>query len=124
MQVWRVIANGPYIFQKIVDGKQVPKNMEEWTAAEDQKVEISYKVINYLLCVVNVEEFKKLSRCQSAKEIWKKLRITHEGTNEVKKTKTNNLDEEFDNFKMQEDETIEKMFDRLGKITHEYGCSL
>lgn len=51
--------------------------------------------------------------------MWEKLKITHEGTNEVKKTRTDNLEEEFDNFKMLEDENIEEMFDGLGRITHE-----
>lgn len=43
----------------------------------------------------------------------------YEGTNEVRKTRTDNLEEEFDNFKMRDDETIGEMFDRLRKITQE-----
>lgn len=50
--------------------------------------------------------------------MWEKLKITHDGTNEVKKTRTDNF-EKFNNFKMQDDEKIEEMFDRFGKITHE-----
>lgn len=46
------------------------------------------------------------------------MKITHEGTNKVCKTITDNLEEKFDNFKMKDDEPIEDMFDRLGKITH------
>lgn len=65
MRVWRVIENDPYVPRKTVDGVQVPKDQSEWTKEDDQKVEINYMAINYLLVVVNTEEFKKLSRCQN-----------------------------------------------------------
>lgn len=116
IQVWKRIENGPFIPLKKVE---VPKEPGEWTAEDEQKIEVNYKAVNYLLYTVNDEEFKKLSRSQNTKEMWGKLKITHEGTNEVKKTRTDSLEEEFYNFKMLDDETMEEMFNRLAIITHE-----
>lgn len=119
MEVWRVIENRNCVPKKKVNRVEVPKAQNDWTEEEDQKIEVNYKAINNLLCAVNANEFKKLSRYHKFKEMWEKLQITHEGTNEVRKTRTDNLEEEFDNFKMRDDETIEEMFDKLGEIAHE-----
>lgn len=110
---------GPLCTMKKVDEVEVPKALDKLMEEEQRQIEVNIKAINYLLCVVNADEFKKLLRCQNAKEMWEKLNITHEGTNKVCKTRTDNLKEDFDNFKMKDDEITEEMFDELGKITLE-----
>ena len=57
-----------------------------------------------------------MSSCTSAKEIWDKLEVTHEGTNEVKETKIGLLNLSYENFKMEPDEDIKKMFDWFSVI--------
>ena len=42
----------------------------------------------YLLtCALSKSEYDKLISCDSAKEIWDKLQVLHEGTNQLKETK-------------------------------------
>ncbi|XP_016552586.1 uncharacterized protein LOC107852048 [Capsicum annuum] len=56
------------------------------------------------------EEYDKISTCETKKEIWDELEITYEGTNKVKKSKTVALVNEYESFKMEENEDIETMF--------------
>ena len=47
------------------------------------------KAISVLHCALNPNEFNRISACKSAKEIWMKLQVAHEGTSEVRETKIN-----------------------------------
>uniref|UniRef100_A0A2C9VDX9 Uncharacterized protein n=1 Tax=Manihot esculenta TaxID=3983 RepID=A0A2C9VDX9_MANES len=44
--------------------------------------------------------------CESAKEVWNKLEVTYEGTNQVKKSKASLLVRDFELFEMKPGETI------------------
>ena len=61
-----------------------PKIRSEWTDLEIKRVQVNYKVINTLHCTLKPTEFNRISICKTAKAIWDKLKITHEGTSQVK----------------------------------------
>ena len=56
--------------------------------------------------------------CQTAYEIWRTLKITHEGTNKVKQRKISMLKNQFQNFRMKQDESINDMYSRFQDIYH------
>ena len=53
---------------------------------------------------------------QHAKEIWDKLEMTYEGTTKVKEVQISSLVNEYELFKMAEDENVESIFPRFCKI--------
>ena len=57
--------------------------------------------------------------CKSAKQIWDLLEVTHEGTNEVKRSKIDLLMSRYERFEMQSKESIEEMFTRFNDIINE-----
>jgi len=42
-----------------------------------------------------MDEFFRVSQCKSAKEMWKVLEVTHEGTNDVKRARKHALIQEY-----------------------------
>ncbi|KAK8661446.1 hypothetical protein V6N13_091050 [Hibiscus sabdariffa] len=74
--------------------------------------------MHILFCALGPDEYAKMSSCSSAKEIWDKLEVTHEGTSEVKETKIGLLNLSYENFKMEPDEDIKKMFDQFSVIVN------
>ena len=56
--------------------------------------------------------------CICYKEIWERLEITHEGTNEVKESKINMLVHKYELFKMELNESIIGMFTRFTDIVN------
>ncbi|XP_072074150.1 uncharacterized protein [Arachis hypogaea] len=98
------------------DGEVVAKEDSEWTDEEKKKVELNAKAINLMHCAISFEEFRKVSRCKTAKEIWDKLRLTHEGTKQVRETRIDMLMKEYEMFSMKEDESIDQMFERFSII--------
>ncbi|KAK8500262.1 hypothetical protein V6N12_029979 [Hibiscus sabdariffa] len=76
------------------------------------------KAMHILFCALFPDEYAKMSTCSSAKEIWDKLEVIHEGTSEVKETKIGLLNLSYENFKMEPDEDIKKMFHRFSVIVN------
>ncbi|WJX73142.1 hypothetical protein P8452_56955 [Trifolium repens] len=60
-----------------------------------------------------MDEFFRISTCETAKEIWDTLVETHEGTAEVKRSKLNTLSQEYELFRMQPGESILNMQKRF-----------
>ena len=74
--------------------------------------------MNILFCSLDRNEFNRVSICKSAFEIWKTLQVTHEGTSKVKQTKISILTNQFQLFKMHENESISDMYCRFQDIVH------
>ena len=58
------------------------------------------------------------SSCSSTKEIWDRLEVTHEGTNQVKKIKINMLVHKYELFKIESTESIISMYTRFTDIVN------
>jgi hypothetical protein len=69
-----------------------------------------------LYCDLDANEFNRISACESAKEMWDKLEVTYEGTNQVKESKISRLVHEYELFCMKSKESISKMFTRFTNI--------
>ncbi|VFQ67579.1 unnamed protein product [Cuscuta campestris] len=118
-QLWLVIKNGEEIPMKKVGEKLVPKTEDEFDAEDIKKVENYAKAINMLYCAVNPDDYRKISCCTTAKEMWDKLEVTYEGTDQVREAKIDFLTQEYEMFRMKEGEKIDDMFDRFSKIIND-----
>ncbi|GJW67933.1 retrovirus-related pol polyprotein from transposon TNT 1-94 [Tanacetum coccineum] len=62
------------------------------------------------------KEYERIFMCNTAKEIWKTLLITHQGNNQVKDNKIDLLVQQYEQFVISEDETIDSAFARFNTI--------
>jgi hypothetical protein len=69
-----------------------------------------------LYCALDANEFNQISTCESAKEMWDKIEVTYEGTNQVKESKISRLVHEYELFCMKFEESISEMFTRFTNI--------
>ncbi|KAL4340508.1 hypothetical protein GQ457_08G035970 [Hibiscus cannabinus] len=117
--LWDVIEDGTTIPMKRVGELHVPKEMHEWSNQERKKVQLNAKSMHILLCALGPEEFAKVSSCDKAKEIWDKLEVVNEGTNEVNETKIGLLNLNYENLKMDPNEDIKAMFNPFSIIVND-----
>ena len=112
-EMWDVVFDGPYVPIKTKVGSEVfePKLRSEWTELEVKKVQVNFKAINNLHYALNPTKFNRISTCKTAKEIWDKVKVTHEGTSQVKESKIALLSNQYKMFKMQAKESIMSWFD-------------
>ncbi|KAL4272428.1 hypothetical protein GQ457_13G015620 [Hibiscus cannabinus] len=73
LEAWKVI----------VSGYSPPSTgMESWNHEESKKLSTNAKAMHLTFCALGPDEYGRVSSCSNAKEIWDKLEVTHEGTNE------------------------------------------
>jgi hypothetical protein len=65
---------------------------------------------------VEKEEFNQVNDLEEAKDVWPTLRMAHEGSKPVRKTKIDMLERQLNRFVMFDDETPQDMFNRLKKL--------
>ncbi|XP_069148276.1 uncharacterized protein [Solanum lycopersicum] len=97
----------------------VPKPRQKYDEADRKKIEKGFKAKTLLVCGIGPDEYNRVSACESAKEILDCLKTAHEGTEQVKESKIDMLTSRYENFKMQEGETIHEMFTKFSSITNE-----
>ncbi|KAE8678027.1 hypothetical protein F3Y22_tig00111458pilonHSYRG00129 [Hibiscus syriacus] len=89
-----------------------------WSEGETRMFQLNSKAIHIIFCALGPYEYGRVSSCTTAKEIWDKLQFTHEGTDEVKKSKISILTHSYENFRMKPNEDIKAMTDRFSTIVN------
>ncbi|XP_069150603.1 uncharacterized protein [Solanum lycopersicum] len=119
--LWGVILDGPTIPMKTaIDGiTKIPKERKEWNVEDKLAIQNNAKAKKILICGIGPDEYNRISSCQDAKPIWETLQTAHEGTTQVKKSKIDNLNRQYELFRMAEGETIQDMHTRFTSIINE-----
>ncbi|XP_057985376.1 spindle assembly checkpoint component MAD1-like [Hevea brasiliensis] len=106
IEAWQRIVKGPEIPLKLHADGYRGKVEDEYNELDWKKVSLNAKALNILHCALDATEYNRISGCTSAKEVWDKLEVTYEGTNQVKESKANRLVREYELFEMKPGETI------------------
>jgi len=101
-----VIVNDPPIPFKIVEGTTIVTFKNDWDEKIWKRVQLNAKVISLFYNALSVNEYNKITACETAKQILDRLEIEHEGTPQVNESNINRLMHQFEIFKMQEHEKI------------------
>ena len=102
--------NGPHIPTHTMNNIMIFKSEANKDDHDKRMTQLNAKAVNIFYCILDVNEFNRISICTSAKKIWDRLEVTHEETNEVKESKINMLVHKYELFKLESDETIIHMF--------------
>nr|KYP57719.1 hypothetical protein KK1_003989 [Cajanus cajan] len=116
LNIWDAIENGPFIPIIVVghEIKDLPK--DQWSNDDRRKVQYNLKAKNIITSALGIDEYFRISNCKNAKEMWDTLEVTHEGTNDVKRSRINTLTHEYELFRMNQNESIQDMQKRFTHI--------
>ena len=94
----QILSNGPFVPMRVIpettDGgvvipqRSVPKEASDFSDAERDRVELDTSLQLILVESLDQTMYNHVISCASAKEIWDKIEIMMEGTEEVKENKT------------------------------------
>ena len=113
-----IIVNGAHTPTKIIDSVESTKSKREWDKVDKKMTQLNTKAINVLYYALDANEFNHISTCISAKKIWDRLEVTHEGTNQVKESKINMLVHKYELFKIKPTESITCIYTRFIDIVN------
>ena len=84
-ELWMLIKSGPLIPIKVKeDGTTIPKRPEEVTAEDYKVMEKNAKAKKLLYFGLGPDGYTRISKCESAKDVWETIQVAHEGANQVK----------------------------------------
>ncbi|KAA0053529.1 gag-pol polyprotein [Cucumis melo var. makuwa] len=102
-----------------VGGVSVLKPEVDWIDAEEQASVGNARALNPILNGVDLNVFKLINFCSTAKEAWRILEVAYKGTSKVKISKLQLITSKFEALKMSEDESVSEYNERVLEITNE-----
>ncbi|GJX73997.1 zf-CCHC domain-containing protein [Tanacetum coccineum] len=115
---WHVITNGD--FQPIVQNPETKLDgvipFEKQTDDLKKRLAKNNEAKMVIYNVLPRKEYERIFMCKTAKEIWKTLVITHQGNSQVKDNKIDLLVQQYKQFIISEDESIDSAFARFNTI--------
>ncbi|GJT48893.1 retrovirus-related pol polyprotein from transposon TNT 1-94 [Tanacetum coccineum] len=118
LDLWHVITEGDFIpIQNNPETK-----LDEVVPFEKQNDDLKKRLAknNEAKMVINnalpKKEYERIFMCNTAKEIWKTLLITHQGNSQVKDNKIDIWVQQYEQFIISEDEYIDSVFARFNTI--------
>ncbi|GJW73867.1 hypothetical protein Tco_0133237 [Tanacetum coccineum] len=118
LDLWHVIKNGD--FQPII---QNPKTkLDEVVPFEKQTDDLKRRLAKNneaKMVIYNAlprKEYERIFMCNTTKEIWKTLLITHQGNSQVKDNKIDLLVQQYEQFVIFKDKYIDSAFARFNTI--------
>ncbi|GKB78323.1 hypothetical protein Tco_0945218 [Tanacetum coccineum] len=118
LDLWHVITNGD--FQPIIQNPET--KLDEVVPFEKQTDDLKRRLAKNneaKMVIYNAlprKEYERIFMCNTAKEIWKTLLITHQGNSQVKDNKIDLLVQQYEQFVISEDEYIDSAFARFNTI--------
>lgn len=73
------------------EGVIVVKTSNQWNDNDRKLWSHDWIVQNILISASGVDEYYRVSHCETSKAMWDALEVAHEGTNEVKQARINIL---------------------------------
>ncbi|XP_068639357.1 uncharacterized protein [Aristolochia californica] len=111
---YHLTKSGPFEPQKLEYGLPIENEFNELTMKEKEQIKTNFKDLN-----LEPNEFKRVPTCKIVKEIWEKLKVTHEGITRVEDSRISLLLAQEDEFKMKLGESIAEMNSRFTHIIND-----
>ena len=110
-------TQGVDVWQDVLNEYSVPTNIPT-DAAGKKLYESNSKAMYAILGGLAGSEFVKVMHCESAKELWDKLKYFYEGNTKVKNAKFQSYRSQFESLKMEEFEYITTYFLSIDEVVN------
>ncbi|GKD66279.1 hypothetical protein Tco_1308387 [Tanacetum coccineum] len=118
INLWQVIQNGDFYYEVKHSETKLMKETPYELLEDDKKKKLGKKneAKMTLYNALPRKEYERVFMCKTAKEVWHTLVITHQGISQVKNCKIDLLTQEYENFSISNEETIDNGFTRFNAI--------
>nr|GEV00297.1 zf-CCHC domain-containing protein/UBN2 domain-containing protein [Tanacetum cinerariifolium] len=116
--LWHIITNDDFQpieqnlktkLDEVIPFEKQSDDLKKWLAKNNEAKLVIYNALPR-------KEFEIIFMCNTAKEIWKNLLITYQGNSQVKDNKIDLLVQQYEQFVISEDESIDSAFARFNTI--------
>lgn len=100
------MKEGRFVSTHELNVNVVDKPEKDWSKEDKENVQCGLKAKNIIIIALDIDVFLRVSHCETPKEMWDILQVTHECTTEVKRERLGTLTHEYELFIMQPEENI------------------
>ncbi|GJT21648.1 retrovirus-related pol polyprotein from transposon TNT 1-94 [Tanacetum coccineum] len=118
LDLWHVITNGD--FQPIIQNLET--KLDEVIPFDKQTDDLKRRLAKnneakmVIYNALTRKEYERIFMCNTTKDIWKTLLVSHQGNNQVKDNKIDLLVQQYEQFVISEEESIDSAFARFNII--------
>ncbi|GJT26841.1 hypothetical protein Tco_0907116 [Tanacetum coccineum] len=118
LDLWHVIIDGdfPHIQNNLETKKDEVVPFHKQNDDLKKKLAKNNEAKMVIYNVLPRKEYERIFMCQTAKEIWDTLLITHQGNNQAKASKIHLLVQQYEQFMIPEEESIDNAFAKFNTI--------
>ena len=118
IDLWYIIVEGDYkpISNDISGGRDVGTSLTRQSDEQKRLIAKNNEAKMMLYNALPKKEYERVFMCKTAKDIWQSLIVTHQGNSQVKDNKIDLLVQQYEQFVIPEDETIDSAFARFNTI--------
>ncbi|XP_022876707.1 uncharacterized protein LOC111394889 [Olea europaea var. sylvestris] len=113
-----IVVNGWSAPSTTIDGIVTLTPVENWSRAQLDSCNLNSKALHALYMAVFPEEFRRVSMCELAKEVWDILETTHQGTHAVKSSKLQMLATRFEEIRRRDNEMFDVVYASLNDMVN------
>ena len=84
----------------------------------EERVSKKFRALSTLHAAVDETIFTRIMACETAKQVWDKLRMEFQGSDKIKQMQLFNLRKEFELLRMKEAENVKAYIDRVMKVVN------
>src|ERR1044072_7664882 len=110
VDLWDIVVES-YEHPNDAEGKAISRS--QMTDSQKNTFKDHHKARTILLNAISYAKYEKITDKETAKSNFDSLQMTHEGNSQVKVTKALALIQQYEAFRMDEDESVEAMFSRF-----------
>ncbi|GJV36665.1 retrovirus-related pol polyprotein from transposon TNT 1-94 [Tanacetum coccineum] len=117
IDLWYIIAYGNYKPTiKDKDGKELIITYENFDENHKKMISKNNEAKMVLYNALPKKEYERIFMCDTAKDIWNSLIVTHQGNKQVKDNKIDLFIQKYEEFIISDDETIDCAFARFNTV--------
>jgi hypothetical protein len=111
-----LLSQGCAIWEIIQEAYVIPAMLDNATQGEVQRYENNYKALNLITTVVGRIVYDRISHLETAHDVWVKLCNTYEGSLEIKSSRKDTYNRQYQTFSQKPGESLDDCFARFESI--------
>jgi hypothetical protein len=110
------LSQGRAIWEIIQEAYVIPDTLDHTTQGELQRYENNYKVLNLITTILGMNVYDRVAHLETAHDVWLKLCNTYEGSSEIKSSRRDTYNRQYQTFSQKPAESLNDCFARFESI--------
>jgi hypothetical protein len=111
-----LLSQGRAIWEIVQEAYVIPATLKNATQGELQRYENNYKALNLITTAIGKNVYDDLSHLETAHDVWLKLCNTYEGSSEIKSSRKDTYNMQYQIFSQKPGESLDDCFARFESI--------